>query len=135
MPTENITIDSRYDDQHYILDLENPKLSEQTFFNNFPKATSFETISRPQEVRDLYKIFKGLPPFTRPNPTVGFAMVCYCLNRNLDFTLVGFGVNQSPSSAPHYWEEKTYKSGHDYDCERNILNLLIREGYIKLLES
>ncbi|MDA8978296.1 glycosyltransferase family 29 protein [bacterium] len=132
-PSEDVTIDSRYDNQHFILDLENPNFSKEKFSSTFPSALSYAFLSRPEELANLYDKFNFLPFFTRSNPTVGFTMICYCLNRELDFTICGYGIDQDPSSSPHYWEEKNYKSSHDYKCERDIISLLVDKKYIKLL--
>jgi hypothetical protein len=131
--SEDVSIDSRYNHQHFILDFENPLFSEEKFSIMFPSALSYSFISRPEELTNLYNKFDFLPPFTRDNPTVGFTMICYCLNRELDFTICGYGIDQDPSTSPHYWEEKNYKSTHDYECERDIISLLVDKKYIKLL--
>ena len=131
--SEDVTIDSRYDNQHFIIDEENPNFRQEYFNQIFTSALSCTTVNRPFELKNLYSKFNFLPPFTRTNPTVGFTMICYCLNRDMDFTICGYGVDQDPSESPHYWEEKNYKSTHDYNCERTIISMLIDKKYIKIL--
>lgn len=130
---KDIIIDSRYDNQHFIVDEENPHFKKSNFDKMFPSSLSCTTISRPLELKNLYAKFDFLPYFTRTNPTVGFTMICYCLNRDLDFTICGYGIDQHPSISPHYWEQKNYKSTHDYNCERQIIKLLIEKKLVKVL--
>ena len=133
METEDATIDSRYDNQHFFLDKENPSFSKNHFKQMFPSALSYTMVSRPTELKLLYNKFDFLPSFTRKNPTVGFTMICFCLNRDLDITICGYGIDQPSSIAPHYWEEKNYASSHDYNCERSIITLFLEKNLIKLL--
>ena len=110
-----------------------PVMNNNRFYKIFNESCSYVYLNRGKEVETFYETFKSNfdknnipPPTTRSS--VGFAMVCYCLNRGLNISLFGFGVNENPKTSSHYYGNKPINArvGHDYTFERSVIKLLAK---------
>lgn len=108
-----------------------PVMNDNKFYKVFSESCSYVYLNRGKEVKIFYENFKSNfdqndipPPTTRSS--VGFAMICYCLNRGLNISLFGFGVNENPKTSSHYYGNKPSNArvGHDYSFERKVIKLL-----------
>jgi len=56
-------------------------------------------------------------------PSVGIAFVWMCVESDITPHLFGFGVDEPPENATHYWEKDKVKAGftHRYSVEREML--------------
>ena len=109
-----------------------PTMTDEKFYSIFDRTCKYVYLNRSNEVLILYNNFKDyfiqhdiVEQKTRPS--IGFAMICYCLNRNLNVTISGFGIDEHDHTASHYYDTKPagFKVGHDYGFERKILKLLL----------
>ena len=108
-----------------------PVMNENNFYNVFNESCSWIYLNRGLEVKTFYNTYKSTflehdIVFPNTNSSVGFAMVCYCLNRGFNIKLFGFGIEETPSKSSHYYCNKpsNVKVGHNYTFERKILKLL-----------
>ena len=108
-----------------------PIMNETNFYKVFSKSCDWTYLNRGLEVKTFYTTYKSTfldhnIIFPDTNPSVGFAMVCYCLNRKFDIKLFGFGIEEDSSKSSHYYEDKPSNTavGHNYMFERKILKLL-----------
>jgi len=56
-------------------------------------------------------------------PSIGIAFVWMCVESDIIPHLFGFGVDEPPENATHYWEKDKVKAGpcHRYSVERDML--------------
>ena len=66
---------------------------------------------------------KDKPMRTEFVPSVGLAFVWMCIESDITPHLFGFGVDEPPENATHYWEKDKVKAGpcHTYSLERDML--------------
>ncbi len=126
---------STFKDEIIILDKDNNPFSEINFYRIFHKSCTYKFISRNNSVKKMLKNQLPHIKFNGKNPTGGMAMVSYFINEGYDVTIHGFGLDENINKKviPHFYEDKTVKTSHDYNYEVKILNSLLHKGVIKKL--